>query len=327
MTELAIDEPDATIVTDFAYDQTNTEQKSWKFCNDVTVPRSEVVFMSQMILIFILLTFCIYKLSWTRNVSLVFNIVWFSWVRATKPKDMNKITDTSTRLFMAVVGPSGSGKTELIFKLLTGRSFYPKFERVLFFYKDIQPVVMDELNGRRIHIEFVKFDGFDRLRNIENILLVFDDSCEEIYNDKEFVKLATAGRHRGLDVIYVKHNLFQQSRWSRTIDLNTSHIILFKSPRDIQQLDHLGRQLNAPKFLRQSYELATKDSFGHLLIDLDPRTSDCLRYCSNIIPPGPSIFYLPLDKAEVTPITNEREKIIYSATHGTVEPNSTTRLH
>ena len=46
---------------------------------------------------------------------------------------MNKIIDTSTRLFMAVEGPSGSGKTELIFKLLTGRSFYPKFERVLFF--------------------------------------------------------------------------------------------------------------------------------------------------------------------------------------------------
>ena len=111
------------------------------------------------------------------------------------------------------------------------------------------------------------------------------------------------------------------------MDLNTSHIILFKSPRDIQQLDHLARQLNAPKFLRHSYELASKDSFGHLIIDLDPRTSDCLRYCSNIIPPGPTIFYLPLDKAEVTPITNEREKIIYSAAHGTVEPSSTTRLH
>ena len=186
---------------------------------------------------------------------------------------------------------------------------------------------MDELNARRSHIEFVKFDRFDRLRNIETILLVIDDSCEEIYNNKEIVKLATAGRHRGLDVIYLKHNLFQQSRWSRTIDLNTPHIILFKSPRDIQQLDQLGRQLNAPKILRQSYEVATKDSFGHLLIDLDPRTSDCLRYCSNIRPPGPSIFYLPLDKAEVTPITNEREKIIYSAAHGTVEPNSTTRLH
>ena len=62
---------------------------------------------------------------------------------------------------------------------------------------------------------------------------------------------------------------------------------LFKSPRDIQLLDHLGRQPNAPKLLRQSYELATKDSFGQLVIDLDPRRSDCLRYCSNIIPPGP----------------------------------------
>ena len=39
MSELTIDEPDATIITDFAYDQTNTEQKPWKFCDDVTVPR------------------------------------------------------------------------------------------------------------------------------------------------------------------------------------------------------------------------------------------------------------------------------------------------
>ena len=101
---------------------------------------------------------------------------------------------------------------------------------------------------------------------------MFDDSCEKIYNDKDFVKLATAGAHKGLDVIYVKHNLFQQRRWSRTIDLNSSHIILFKSLRGIQQLGHLGRQFKAPKFLRKSYELATKDIFGHLLIDLDPRT-------------------------------------------------------
>ena len=198
---------------------------------------------------------------------------------------------------------------------------------MLIFYKDFQPILRDELNAGRIHIEFFKFDGFDRLRNIENILLVFDYSCEEIYNDKEFVKLATAGRHKGLDVVYIKHNLFQQRRWSRTIGLNTSHIFLFKSPRDIQHIDHLERQFNAPNFLRQSYELATKDSFGPLLIDSDPRTSDCLRYRSNIIPPGPSIFYLPLDKAEVTPITNEREKIIYSAAHGTIESKSTTELY
>ena len=240
---------------------------------------------------------------------------------------MNKVIDTSTRLFLAIVGPSGSGKTELIFKLLKGKTFYPKFQRALYFYKEIQPLYSEKSNTDSIDLTFIKFNGFDSLRNLENILLVFDDSCEEIYNDKDFVKLATAGRHQGLDVIYVKHNLFKQSRWSRTIDLNTSHIILFKSPRDIQQLDHLGRQLNNTKFLRHCYQLATKDTYGHLLIDLDPRTSDCLRYCSNITPPGPSIFYLPINQPEVTPLTNEREKIIYSAAHGTIESQPAPKLH
>ena len=55
---------------------------------------------------------------------------------------MNKIFDTSTRLFMTVVGLSGSGKTELIFKLLKGETFYSKFSRVIYFYKKIQPVVI-----------------------------------------------------------------------------------------------------------------------------------------------------------------------------------------
>ena len=75
----------------------------------------------------------------------------------------------------------------------------------------------------KLNIEFKQFSGFELVSEIENNLLVFDDSFEEIFNDKEFSKLATnAGRHRNISVIYVKHNLFQQSKWSRTIDLNTT---------------------------------------------------------------------------------------------------------
>ena len=230
---------------------------------------------------------------------------------------------------MAIVGPSGSGKTELIFKLLKEKTFFSKLQRDIYFYKEIQPIYSEKSNIHSIDLTVIKFNGSDSLRNLENIVLVLNDSCEEIYNDKDFVKLATAGIHRGIDIIYVKHNLFQQSRWSRTNDLNTSHIILFKSPRDIQQVDHLGRQLNNTKFLRNCYQLATKDPYGHLLINLDPRTSDCLRYCSNITPPGPSIFHLPKNQAEVTPLTSEREKIIYSAAaaHGTIESQPAPKLH
>ena len=147
---------------------------------------------------------------------------------------------------------------------------------------------------------------------MENCLLVFDDSCEEIFNDRGFSKLATAGRHKKISVIYVKHNLFQQSKWSRTIDLNTTQIILFKSPRDIQQISYIGKQLNNTNFLKDSYDLATKQPFGHLLIDLDPKTTDSLRYCSNIVPPRPTIFYLPSSKAVITHLTNERERDMYA---------------
>ena len=151
--------------------------------------------------------------------------------------------------------------------------------------------------------------SFEFVNNLRDCMIVFDDTYGEIFNEKDFVKLATAGRHKNVHVIYVKHNLFQQSKQSRTIDLNTTQLILFKSPRDI---DYLGRQLNNAKFLRHAYQLATKEDFGHLLIDLDPKTSECLRYSSNIVPPSAAIFYLPSSKAVITSLENERERIMYN---------------
>ena len=126
---------------------------------------------------------------------------------------------------------------------------------------------------------------------------------------KRIFKISNRRRHRNISVIYVKHNLFQQSRFSRTIDLSTTHIILFKSP---QQITFIGGQLNKSQFLKESYELATKEPFGHLLIDLDPKTSDVLRYFSNIVPPGPSMFYLPSAKAVITNLSDERERSLYA---------------
>ena len=164
------------------------------------------------------------------------------------------------------------------------------------------------------------------LNSLENSLLIIDDSCEEIYNDKEFVKLATTGRHKNINVIYIKHELYQQIKWSRTIDLNTTHIILLKPARDIQQVEFLVKQLNLVKFLKHCYQLATKEPCGNLLIDLDPKTSDCLRYCSNITEPGPSVFYLPSDKAESTPLNNERKKIIYTEANGASAAKNVTEI-
>ena len=98
--------------------------------------------------------------------------------------------------------------------------------------------------------------------------------------------------------------------------MHKTHIIFFKSACDIQQVEISGKQLNLVKFLKHCYQLATKEPFGHLLIDLDPKTSDCLRFCSNNTEPGPTVFYLPSDKAKTTPLNNKREKVIYTEANG-----------
>lgn len=231
---------------------------------------------------------------------------------------MNKIIFTDERLFMSIVGPSGCGKTQLIFSMLAGDTFYPNFKKIYFFYHHYQPLYrrMQET----LPIEFVSCIDFEMISQLENCLLVFDDSCEEIYDDKAFAKLAVSGRHKNLHVIYVKHNLFHQSKLSRTIDLNTTHIILFNSPRDIQQITHFARQLNKTAFLKDAYANAVAEQYGHLIIDLDPKTSEKLRYCSNITGPFPSVFYLPSSKAVVSVLSNEREKRAYTETLAKVQP-------
>ena len=213
---------------------------------------------------------------------------------------------------MSVVGPSGSGKTRLIFKMLASpTTFKPTLGKIYYFYKEYQHL-FKEMQDKIEDIEFLPCLEFEMIKNLENCLLVFDDSCEEIYQEKEFVKLAVSGRHKKVNCIFVKHNLFHQSKWSRTIDLNTTHIILFKSPRDVQQIDVFGRQLNNTEFIRDCYKKATSEPFGHFMIDFDPRTSDSSRYCSNIVGPGPTDFYIPPSLARETPLTNEREKLAYT---------------
>ena len=172
------------------------------------------------------------------------------------------------------------------------------------------------MQGSIARIEIIKYSGLEITKNLSNSLPIFDDSCEKLFNDKEFVKRATAGCHCKVHVIYVKHNLFHLSKWSRTIDLNTTHIILFKSLRDIQQIEYLGKQLNCLLLLKDAYKLAIAEPYGHLIIDLDPKTSQGLRFASQIMGPDSSIFYIPAQEAVIIPITKEKETFSYAPAMG-----------
>ena len=112
-------------------------------------------------------------------------------------------------------------------------------------------------------------------------------------------------------VQYIKHNLFHQSRLGRDIELQNTHIVLFKSPRDVLQINTLSQQLGLGSQLKDWYTKATSIPYGHLLIDLTPKTVDSLRFCRNS---GsiPTIFFLPKTKQEITFLNDEHTTSLYA---------------
>ena len=164
-------------------------------------------------------------------------------------------------------------------------------------------------------LEFVRgknFEFIDSLKNNgTNNLLNFDNSCEEICNSKAFVDIATAGRSRGLSKSYIKHNLFHQSKLGRVVELQNTHIVPFKSPRDVMLVTTLSTQLVLGSELVVCYQDAMSVPFGHFLIDLSSRADDRLRYCTNS---GsiPSKFFIPDRLKQSKILDDEHTKSLYS---------------
>ena len=129
--------------------------------------------------------------------------------------------------------------------------------------------------------EFVQGVNFDFIASLKNngtkCLLIFDDSCENICNSKAVDDIATAGRHRGFSAIYIKQNLFHQSKLGRDVELQNTRIVLLKSPRDVMPVSMLKAQLRLGSELIDWFRDVTSFSYGHLLIDLSPRKDDRLR--------------------------------------------------
>ena len=77
------------------------------------------------------------------------------------------------------------------------------------------------------------------------------------------------------------------------------------------QINTLSIQLGLGSSLMDWYRDATSVPFGHLLIDLSPRTDDRLRCCTNS-GKTPSEFYVPESLKHLTILDDEHTKSLYS---------------
>ena len=273
------DQEDNTNLGKSVFDDNNQERKSWD-CLGQTCSRSLIVFLSQLFVILLIIFGCFWRIHLSKTCDE--STVWVGILCSAAGyillhHDYEHLISTKNRVFISLVGPSETGKSQLIYNWLKIGTFQPKFDKIYFFYQHSQPLY-DVMQKEFESLEFVRGVNFDNIDSLKNnatkYLLIFDDSCEEICNSKAFVDIATAGRHRGLSSIFIKHNLFHQSKLGRDVELQNTHIVLFKSPRDVMQVTTLSTQLGLVSKLVDWYRDTTSVPFGHLLIDLSPRTDD-----------------------------------------------------
>ena len=123
--------------------------------------------------------------------------------------------------------------------------------------------------------------GFQTVSGNDKVMAIFYDSCDDILESVSFANLATAGQHKGVSVIFIKHSLYQQGKFCVTVDKNTTLVVILKLPRIGRQLKILDSELQIADsaFLEAAYQQATSIHFDHLLIDLTTTCHESLRFC------------------------------------------------
>ena len=138
----------------------------------------------------------------------------------------------------------------------------PPPQRIIWCYGQWQPSYFDMMRTMP-GIEFNQgipddIDSEDYLDVSQRNLITLDDLMAQSAKDKRISDLFMKGsHHRNLSIIYIVQNVFHQGKEMRNISLNAHYIVLFKSPRDKQQISMLATQVNpgrVQEFMRSCYE-------------------------------------------------------------------------
>ena len=192
-----------------------------------------------------------------------------------------------------ISGPTGSGKTQFVLKLLKNKLelITPPPQKIFWFYGEWQDVY------RQPELKQVQFiEGLpkeDLFQPSNNNLIIIDDLLAE--TDARVTKLFTKGsHHRNCSVIFITQNLFDKNKEMRTINLNAHYMVLFKSPRDVSQIQHLAKQMypRESDYMREAFADATSKPFSYLLVDLKPNTPEEMRLRANIFPGELQVVYI-----------------------------------
>lgn len=197
-----------------------------------------------------------------------------------------------------VSGQAGGGKSTLIARILRSQDelLDKPFERVLYCFSVMTPGYRELLRDVPQMELYEGIPTMEEITRTKNTALILDDLLAEFADHKIALPLGTRFRHLGISLFFITQNFYYRSKFIRTLNLNSTYIIIFPNLMDASMITTLNRQMfpNKPRFLQEAFEDTTRKAHGYLFIDLHPDTNPQLRVRNTLFPSESCVFYLPI---------------------------------
>ena len=194
-----------------------------------------------------------------------------------------------------ISGPSGSGKSSLLFNILKNINimFNKPVNKIYYFYSVWQDLFNENTSDKIQYIQKIPDEKFiNEISDGHHKILIIDDLQISALNNDFIANLFTReSHHRNLSIFLILQNLFHQGKYARDISLNNHYFILFRNPRDKNQIKILGNQLGIKEKLERAYNMATERPYSYLMVDLSPRSESQYMLSGNILPDEYTVIY------------------------------------
>lgn len=180
------------------------------------------------------------------------------------------------------VGPSMCGKTTFITKLIKNPKNFiiGEIKKIYYCCPNLEFVPPEVEKIKNIK----KIQGIPDINNIEeNSLLILDDFMLKL--GKEAAEIFTVScHHKNISVVLTVQNIFHKnSPWLRDISLNAQQIIIFRSLRDLRQINYLFNQFcpDNTKNLLKLYKTATAKPYSYIIFNFSQKNGELSRITAN----------------------------------------------
>ena len=194
----------------------------------------------------------------------------------------NSLTPFKVNSSLIIAGATGSGKTCFAHKILDNNyvTWYggvPPIE-IIYCYGQWQSYfnqIEKDVTDIIFHNGLPNTEDIDTWKS-EHTLIILDDLMNEVLKNAITQKRFTIGcHHMNINCIFMTQDLYNQGKFTRTITLNVTYLILFENIRNSSQVMRSGSQIypgNQHVFIH-AYKSIFKTSYGYMVIDINPQSN------------------------------------------------------